>query len=331
MLNAPLLATQAPLGPPGAARAPLRLIAPRGSLRSRSLNRLLRWLNSAPLRDDTDLARLRQRYEALDARHVRLHASVRRTRVDCAGVPAEWIGVPESRPGRTLLMFHGGSFTFRFPNTHAAFAARLCRRFGARALLPDYRLAPEHPFPAAPDDCAAVYRWLLASGCDPADTVVVGDSAGGNLALVTLLRSLRAGLPPPACAVLLSPAVDCTLASPSMSENMQHDPVLRLDDLVLLRSRYVPSPGLYTHPDVSPLFADLRGLPPLLLQAGRTELLRDEAIRTADKAHAAGVAVALELWPDTAHGFQMAPFLPEAGMALDQMARFVTAWTGWRP
>jgi acetyl esterase/lipase len=315
--------------PAAAARAPQRLIGPRSSLRSRGLNRLLRWLNGSPLRHDTDLTRLRQRYEALDARHVRLQPSVHRTRVDCDGVAAEWIRVPESRPGRTLLLLHGGSFTFRFPNTHAAFAARLCRRLGAQALLPDYRLAPEHPYPAAPDDCETAYRWLQAAGCQPADLVVLGDSAGGNLALVTMLRGLRASLPRPACGVLLSPAVDCTLASPSMSENTHRDPGLRLDDLVLLRSRYVPSPRLYTDPDVSPLFADLRGLPPLLLQAGRSELLRDEAVRTADKAHAAGVAVELELWPDTAHGFQMAPFLPEAGLALDQIARFVRARAGW--
>lgn len=310
-------------------RAPVRLIDTRSSLRSRGLGGLLRLLCSKPLRHDTDIAVLRQRYAALDARHITLARSVQRTPVDCNGVPAEWISVPETRPGRTLLVLHGGSFAFRFPNTYAAFAARLCRRFEARALLPDYRLLPEHPFPAAPDDCQAVYRWLLSSGCDPAGIVLVGDSAGGNLALVTLHRAVRAAEPLPACAVLLSPAVDCTLDSRSMVENGAHDPVVLLENLLLLRSHYVPSPQLYLHPDVSPLFADFTGFPPLFLQAGRSELLRDEAIRTAHKAHAAGVDVELELWPDTLHGFQIASFLPEAALAIDQIAQFVVPRTGW--
>ena len=215
------------------------------------------------------------------------------------------------------------------PELHAAFAARLCRRLGARALIPDYRLAPEHPFPAAPDDCQAIWRWLLASGCDPRAAVFAGDSAGGNLALVTLHRARGAGEPLPACAVLLSPAVDCTLTSPSMVENEGRDPMFRLRNLLVLRRHYVPSPELYTHPDVSPLFADFHGFPPLFLQAGISEMLRDEAVRTAQKAHAAGVDVEVELWPQTLHAFQIASFLPESGLAMDQIVRFVCARTGW--
>lgn len=269
---------------------------------------------------------------ATDARHVRVDPRVRRTKVDCAGVPAEWISVPETRPGRTLLLLlHGGSFAFRFPNTHAAFAARLCRRLQARALIPDYRLIPEHPHPAAPDDCQAAYRWLLARGCDPASLVLVGDSAGGNLALVTLHRCLRDRDPLPACAVLLSPAVDCTLESRSMVENADTDPVVRLANLLLLRRHYVAAPQRYTDPDVSPLYGDFTRFPPLLLQAGHSELLRDEAVRTAEKAHAAGVDVELELWPGTVHGFQLAAFLPEARLAIDRIEHFVTTRTGWAP
>jgi len=315
----------------GAGASPVRVIEGRGSLRSRGLASLARLLFRRPLRQDTDIAALRRRYEAMDARHVPVARDVRRVRVSCDGVAAEWISVPETRPGRTLLVLHGGSFAFRFPNTYAAFAARLCRRLGARALIPDYRLTPEHAHPAAPDDCQAAYRWLLAGGCDPAHLVIVGDSAGGNLALVTLHRSVRAADPLPACAVLLSPAVDCTLDSHSMVENEERDPVIRLANLLLLRRHYVPSPHLYTHPDVSPLFGDFHGLPPLFLQAGSTEMLRDEAVRTAHKAQAAGVDVELELWPGTVHGFQIAPFLPESVRALDRIVGFVCARTGWRP
>jgi len=308
----------------------LHVIERRSSLRSRWLASLVRLLFRQPLRHDTDIAALRRRYEAIDARHVAVGSDVRRVAVQCNGVAAEWISVPETRPGRTLLVLHGGSFAFRFPNTYAAFAARLCRRFEARALIPDYRLTPEFQHPAAPDDCQAAYRWLLASGCEARSVVFVGDSAGGNLALVTLHRSVVAGDPLPACAVLLSPAVDCTLTSHSMIENEDSDPMIRLANLLLLRRQYVASPQLYTHPDVSPLFADFSGFPPLFLQAGSTEMLRDEAIRTAQKAQAAGVDVEIELWPGTVHGFQIAPFLPEAALALDQIARFVVARTGWQ-
>jgi epsilon-lactone hydrolase len=307
----------------------IHVIEGRGSWRSRALITLLRVASRRPLRQDADLLAMRQRYELLDARHAPVVPGMMREAVQCEGVAAEWISVPESRPDRTLLYLHGGSFAFRFPNTYAALAARMCRLLGARALLPDYRLVPEHPFPAAPDDCHAAYRWLLARGEPPGSVVLVGDSAGGCLALVTLHRARQAGEPQPACAVLLSPAVDCTLDSLSMVDNEGLDPLFRLSDLLVLRRHYVPSPHLYTHPEVSPLFADFEGFAPLLLQAGNNEMLRDEAVRTAQKAHAAGVDVELELWPDAPHVFQMAPFLPESNRALHHIANFVAARTGW--
>ena len=311
--------------------APLvRVIEGRGSWRSRALSALLRLTSRQPLLQDTDIPALRRRYEEIEARHFPVEKWVVRDPVDCDGVSAEWISVPESRPARVLLYLHGGSFAFRFPNIYAAFAARLCRRFAARALIPDYRLAPEHPFPAAPDDCHAVYRWLLDTGHDPSDIIFVGDSAGGNLALVTLGRARQAGEPLPACAVLLSPAVDCTLTSPSMVDNEGLDPVLHLRSLLVLRHHYAPSPQLYMHPEVSPIFADFTGYPPLFLQAGSSEMLRDEAIRTAQRANTAGVHVELELWPETPHVFQVASFLPESALALDHIVRFVVARTGWK-
>lgn len=308
---------------------PIRLIEGRGSWRSLALNTALRMASFRRLRQDADLPTLRLRYEAFDASHAPLVPGMVREPVQCNGVAAEWISVPESRPDRTLLYLHGGSFAFRFPRTHAAFAARLCRLLGARALLPDYRLAPEHPFPAAPDDCHAAYRWLLEQGNPPGGVAIVGDSAGGCLALVTLHRLRQAAEPQPACAVLLSPAVDCTFDSPSMVDNEGFDPMFRLRDLLVLRRHYVRSPHLYTHPEVSPLFADFEGFAPLLLQVGTREMLLDEAVRTAHKAHAAGVDVELELWPNTPHVFQIASFLPEAIQAMNHIAAFVAARTGW--
>jgi acetyl esterase/lipase len=306
-----------------------RTITRRPSLRSAALNALLRVTMRKRLTHDADVVALRRRYEKLDARQFKLDPRVTREDVSCGAVPAEWVSVPESRAERVLLYIHGGSFAFRFPNAHAALAARMSSRLGTRALIPDYRLAPEHPFPAGADDCARTYRWLLQSGVDPHKMVVAGDSAGGNLALVTLQRARAAGLPLPACAVLLSPALDCTLSSPSMAAYDGRDPMLQLANLLVLRSYYVRSPQEYANPEVSPLFADFRGLPPLFFQVGMQELLRDEATRAAEKAHAAGVDVELELWPGVAHVFQIADFLPESSHALDNIARFVRQRAGW--
>jgi acetyl esterase/lipase len=306
-----------------------RNVALRPSLQSRAFNALLRLTVKRRLPVDADVVALRRYYEKLDARQFRVGRDVIRTLEHAGSVPAEWVSVPASRRERVLLYFHGGSFAFRFRNAHAGLAARLSRRIGTRALIPDYRLAPEHPFPAAPDDCHATYRWLLAQGYDPADIVFAGDSAGGNLALVTLHRARAAGEPMPACAVLLSPAVDCTMTSPSFVVNESRDPMLQLASLLVMRRHYVPSPRDYTHPEVSPLFADFTGFPPLFFQAGSTEIMRDEATRAAEKAHEAEVDVELELWPEAAHVFQVVEFLPEANLALDSIVRFVCQRTGW--
>ena len=306
-----------------------RTVELKPSLRHQAWAALLRMMSTKRFKADTDIAAMRQFYEKIDAWQYRTDPDIRRTPVDCGGVPAEWVTVPESLPERTILYLHGGSFAFRFPNLHARLAARMCRKLHARALIPDYRLAPEHPFPAAPDDCHAAYRWLLAAQRDPKGIVIAGDSAGGNLALVTLHRARVAGEPMPACAVLLSPAVDCTLQSPSMFDNQPLDPMIQLDNLIVLRAHYVPSPELYTHPEVSPLFADFDGFPPLFFQAGSNELLRDEATRAAEKAYAAGVDVELELWPRAVHVFQAAGFLPEARHAVNHIARFVRMRARW--
>ena len=306
-----------------------RTIQRRPSWRSVALNAFL-WVRlRRRLTHDADIVALRRQYEKLDARKFRLDPRVSRTAVRCGTVPAEWVDVPKGRPERVLLYLHGGSFAFRFPNAHAALASRMCRRFGTRALIPDYRLAPEHPWPAAPDDCETTYRWLLERGFDARNIVLAGDSAGGNLALVTLQRLRAERLPLPACAVLLSPALDCTLSSPSLVAYDGRDPMLQLSNLLVLRSHYIGSPHEYTNPEVSPLFADFRGFPPLLLQVGTRELLRDEATRAAEKAHAAGVDVELELWPGVSHVFQLAQFLPESAHAVNNIARFVRMRTGW--
>ncbi|HTS24084.1 MAG TPA: alpha/beta hydrolase [Casimicrobiaceae bacterium] len=272
---------------------------------------------------------MRARQARMDERFGRIDPRTCRTAVECFGVRAEWIDVPETRPERVLLYLHGGAFAFRFPKIHAGMVARWCRQLGARALMVDYRLAPEHPYPAAADDCHAAYRWLLAQGHEPHEIVIAGDSAGANLALATLHRIKAAGELQPACAVLLAPVVDFTLSGRSLVTNAGCDAMLSLSDLVAFRALYSP-PERYLDPSVSPLFGDFTGLPPLLFQTGSHEMAVDESKRAAAKAHASGVKVELEIWHRMPHVFQAIASLPQAAQAAEHVGRFVATYAGWR-
>src|SRR6266536_1292755 len=300
----------------------------RGRWRRLSLSMMLRMTVKRQWRPDVDVARLREQQAAFDAKFGVLDRQARRAPQECDGVAAEWIDVPETRPGRVLLYFHGGAFILRFPVTHAALATRLCRGLGARSLMVDYRLAPENPFPAGADDCHASYRWLLAQGFASRDIVIAGDSAGANLALVTLLRIKAAGEPMPACTVLMSPFVDFTLSGKSLVTNEAHDPIFTLAGGMVLRALYAP-PERLLDPSVSLLFGDFTGLPPLLFQVGSTEMLLDESLRASAKAHASGVAVELEIWRKMPHVFQAVTTLPQAAAATDSAIRFVRERAGW--
>jgi len=320
--------TDVPVGAP-ALPPYARWLAPKeGAWRRRWLNLFLRLTAKRMLVPGADIPELRRKQAALDLKFGVVDPLARRTPVAIGSVAGEWIDVPESRPERVLLYLHGGAFIFRFPNTHAALAARLCRRLGMRALMVDYRLAPEHPYPAAADDCHAAYRWLLAQGCDPSGVVIAGDSAGGNLTLATLHRIKAAGEPLPACAVLMSPFVDFTLSSRSLFANERRDPIFTLAGIVALRELYGP-PERFLEPSLSPLFGAFTGLPPMLLQAGSTEMLLDESARVAARAHAAGVPVEFEIWDRLPHVFQAFDALPQAALAADSIARFVRRHAGW--
>ena len=303
-------------------------VSPReGTRQRRWLNAMLR-LTAKRIRIDRDIASLRATQARFDERLGAVDPDVRSTPVDCAGVRAEWIEVPATQPGRTILYLHGGAFLFRFPKTHTGLVGRWCKRLGARALMPDYRLAPEHRFPAGLDDCHTAYRWLLRQGADSKTIVIAGDSAGGNLALATLLRIRQAGEPLPACAVLLSPVVDFTMSGRSVVANAKRDPVFRLDALLAMRAEYAP-PERFLDPAVSPLYGDFNGLPPLLFQVGSTEMLLDESTRAAAKAHASGVPVSLEIWDRMPHVFQAIASLPQAALATDRIVRFIAEHARW--
>jgi epsilon-lactone hydrolase len=305
-----------------------RINSPGGALRRAWLYTLLRLTAKRTRFIDADIGALRVDQRKWDARFASIDPRVRRTPVAGGGFAGEWIDCPEGRPDRVILYLPGGAFLFRWPGVHTAMVARWCARLKARALMVDYRLAPEYPFPAAPDDCHAAYRWLLAEGHDPRNVVLGGDSAGGNLALVTLQRIKGAGQPTPACVVLLSAGVDFTLSSRSMVTNETSDPMFSLAELVALRGFYAP-PERFLDPGVSPLFGSFVGLPPLLFQVGGLEILLDESTRAAARAHAAGVAVEVEIWEHMSHVFQALP-LPQAEAALDRIARFVEVHAGWQ-
>lgn len=235
-------------------------------------------------------------------------------------------------PRRTVLYLHGGGFVVHAPAFYRRWGQRLADRLEAEVIIPDYRLAPRHRYPAAADDCIGVYRALLAHGRDPARIALIGDSAGGNLLLATLLRLKDGGEPLPSCAVPISPATDLRPGGGSMRSNARRDPIVPPDALPGLIDCYA-RPDEIDHHHVSPLRGDLSGLPPLAIFVGGTEVLLDDSRRLADAARAAGVPADLHVWPDMPHVFPLFQFLPEARAALAQIADFVLRHTsdGRRP
>jgi epsilon-lactone hydrolase len=248
--------------------------------------------------------------------------------VDAGGVPAEWVSVAGASGDAVLLYLHGGGYCIGSINTHRGMAARLAQACRARALNLDYRLAPEHPHPAAVDDAVAADRWLLDRGVAPAQIVLGGDSAGGGLVMATLLALRDAGHPLPVAGFCLSPWVDLECSGETMTTKADVDPMVGKDGLTEMAAAYAGDHEL-RHPLVSPLHADLSGLPPLLIQVGTAETLLDDAVRLADRARNAGMDVRLEAWDDLVHVFQaFAPMVPEAVEAIDGIGRFVRERTG---
>jgi acetyl esterase/lipase len=249
-------------------------------------------------------------------------------KVTAGPVPAEWVVAPGAIDGRVILYLHGGGYVIGSINTHREFASRLSRAAAARVLLIEYRLAPEHPHPAAVDDATAAYRWLLSNGATPAQLVVAGDSAGGGLTVATLVALRDAGVALPAAGVCLSPWVDLEGIGASMTTKASVDPMVQRDPLRKMAAQYLGGRDPRT-PLAAPLYADLRGLPPLLIQVGTAETLLDDSTRLADRARAAGVAVTLEPWDDMIHVWQVfAAMLPEGREAIERIGAFVRQRTG---
>ncbi|MBN1937079.1 MAG: alpha/beta hydrolase [Anaerolineae bacterium] len=285
------------------------------SLRTRIINKLVAWQMSGWSKGTIEAQRARQE-SAL--RYVRLPADVRCRPVSAEGVPAEWIEASGAGAG-VLLYLHGGAFCLGSIASSREWVARLARATRMRALAIDYRLAPEHPYPAALDDATTAYLWLLKAGVEPSQIILVGDSAGGGLVLSTLVALRDAGRPLPAGAVCISPWTDLALTGGSIQDKARIDPILSPTDLDTYAGYYVGEYGR-TEPLLSPLYADLQGLPPLLIQVGTNETLFDDAVRCADRARSIGVDVTLEIWAEMFHVFQMFPFLTETKRAVTSIA-----------
>jgi epsilon-lactone hydrolase len=245
------------------------------------------------------------------------------TEVDAAGVPARWITVPGAEAGRVLLYLHGGGYQVGSFRSHAELASRLGRASGRRVLLAEYRLAPEHPFPAAVDDALAVWRWLRrVPGLSASAVAVAGDSAGGGLAVAMMTALRDGGQDLPAAAVLISPWTDLSCSGASMTERADDDPIFVPDTLRRLAAAYLGGADPRA-PLASPLFARLYGLPPLLIQVGTAELLLSDAEELAKSAAAAGVDVTVQAGEGLPHVYPAMLGVPEATEATDQAGAFL--------
>jgi epsilon-lactone hydrolase len=252
-----------------------------------------------------------------------LPSDVARITTILGGVPALLTTTPDCDPSHTLLYFHGGAYVIGSAQSYQTLSAALGRSAGARALSVEYRLAPEHPFPAAVDDAVAAYTALLADGCSPDQIVVAGDSAGGGLTLAMMLKARDSGLPMPAAALLLSPWVDLNCNGSTMQSRATADPSLRKEALLSMARHYLAGQNPQV-PLASPLFADLTGLPPLLIQVGTAEILLDDSLRLAQRAALAQVRTQLSVWPEMVHVWQFFAFmLPEGRAAIDEGGLFL--------
>lgn len=288
-----------------------------GSLRSRLLNRFLRRVVKPRSLHRPDIAASRALVDSyvLPARLFRVRAET----AQAGSIPGEWVRGRSTDSG-TLLYLHGGAFVLCSSATHRPVTSAFARR-GFGVFAPDYRLAPEHPYPAALEDCHAAYRGLLADGVDPARLVLAGESAGGGLVLSLLLRLRDEGLPLPAAAAVFSPWSDLSLSGESLVANDALDAMFHAAQAPWLAAQYVGAADP-RDPYLSPVFGDYAGLPPLLVQVGQHELILDDARRVAARAEAAGVPVALSVWRDVPHGWQLFFLLPEAKRAIEETDRF---------
>jgi len=295
---------------------------PTATLPDHTIERLRKRLSRLPAQTSLTLAELRDQYDLAEFAFP-VGDAVKVEAVATGAVRGEWLA-PKGVGGAVLLYLHGGGYVIGSPRSHRHLAVGIASAAGVRAFSLAYRLAPEHPYPAALDDAVAAYRWLLQSARVPPQRIVIaGDSAGGGLTLATLVALREAGDPLPAAAVCLSPWVDLTCNLPSCDPRRGPDAVIDHQVIRAMARAYMGRRSL-RNPRASPLFADLRGLPPLLVQAGGDEALLDDARAIAIAASKAGLHTTLETWPRMIHVWHWyAPLLGEGRAAIDRIGEFM--------
>jgi epsilon-lactone hydrolase len=276
-----------------------------------------------------------QRRRDIDARGLqyRLASDVVVEPVAANGVNSEWTSTPDADRARVVLYLHGGGYVIGSLDSHRHLVAEVGRAARAHTLAIDYRLAPEHPFPAAFDDALAAYRFLLANGVSPAGIAIAGDSAGGGLVVAAMLTIRDAGLPQPACGWSISPWVDMEAIGVSMTSKSATDPTVQKAGILDMARHYLNGADPRS-PLAAPIYGDLRGLAPLLIQVGAAETLLDDAIRLAQVAGSADVAVDLQIWPEMIHVWHLYhPQLAAGRRAIATGGEFARAMTsrGARP
>ena len=297
------------------------------SYRSEAMRLLLRVLFKHSNETAPDLAKIRSSIDRLTWWVHNPPQTTKAIKVDMAGAPAVRVETPLSRDHHHVLYLHGGAYIYGSPLLYRDLIWRIADAAQAVVWVLDYRLAPEHPFPAALDDAVNAWRWLLAQGANPQRSAIMGDSAGGGLTFATLLRLRDEGGPLPAAAIGLSPWTDLTVTSDSRRRFAKTDPMLNRSAADYYVDWYLGNVDRH-HPYASPVFGDATGLPPCLIQVGDDEMLRDDATNMTERLRAAGGTVELELWPRMPHVWQiMARIIPEGREAIERIGRFVRRHT----
>jgi epsilon-lactone hydrolase len=268
----------------------------------------------------TSVAQMRTDWDAAFQADI---APISHQHVSAGGVDGEWIAGSNAPHDKAVLYFHGGGFRLGSVASHRELIARIAAASGCRVLAINYRLAPEYRFPAPLEDALAAYGWMLDQGLRPENIAFAGDSAGGNLVLTTMLGLRERGLPLPAAGVLMSPWTDLTATGETYVSRADADPIHQRPMIAALAKNYLGEGGDPRDPLASPLYADLTGLPPLLIQVGDRETVRADSTMFADKARAAGVDVELQVWDGMIHVFQMFVELPETRRAIASIAEFL--------